>query len=159
MARFRRLIGLTAFGATTAIGAIAPATAASAAPVTIDATISETIPVTTGALTAGAIPGCAAPVVHTENATASTSGSTTIFRADKRFDCGGGDEFTLRLVAAVSGCATFDVGAWRAVGGTGSFAGVRGRGILIGSYTDGGAPADACSADGIDDRYIGSLRI
>lgn len=159
MARLGRFLGVAALGATALVGSVAPSGSVWAAPVAVDATISETLPATTGSLTAGSIPGCATPVVTTTSGATSSFGATTVFRGEKSFDCGGGDGFTLRFVAAVTGCAANDGGLWRVTGGTGTFAGVRGRGVLVGSYTLGGVPADACSADGIDDRYLGVLRL
>ena len=47
----------------------------------------------------------------------------------------------------------------RVTDGAGDYAGLRGRGLLIGSYTLNGAPADACTANGIDDRYLGIFRL
>jgi len=156
--RFKKIIGVAVFGATAIAGAVVAASPVSAAPVGIDVTISETIPLTTGTLTDGSIPACTSPTVTTFDATATTYGSLQVFRGVKEFDCGGGDTFTLRYAAATSGCAAYDFGFWRVTGGSGEFDGLRGRGVLIGSYTLDGEPGDACNNNGIDDRYIGVLR-
>lgn len=131
---------------------------ASAASPLVDFTVEETLPVgTPGSLVASDIPGCSSATVATTNATGSTKGPVTTFTADKSFDCGGGDTFTLSLVARVIGCAATDSGSWHITGGTGAFEGAHGGGRLVGTYTLGGAPSDSCSTDGINDNYIGVI--
>lgn len=141
-------------------GTLALAQPASAAPpVAVDFTVSETLPLgTPGTLTSSDIPGCPAATVTTFPELATTAGPVSRFVGTKVFDCGGGDTFTLRYDARVIGCAPTDDGRWNLLDGTGAFAGASGRGSLVGTYTLGDGPGDACSNDGIDDRYTGRIQ-
>ncbi len=136
------------------------APAAAAAPVFVDFTVREMLPVgTPGVLIASNVPGCASATVATVDASRTDRGRTTTFRGTKVFDCGGGDTFSLTFRAIVRGCSPIDVGTWRVTDGAGSFSGVKGGGLLVGSYRNAGGPGTACVNDGIDDRYTGLIRL
>ena len=58
------------------------------------------------------------------------------------------------------GCSTTDSGNWKVVGGTGIFSSAKGNGSLVGTYfTNDGRPPSACDNDGINDRYVGRLKL
>ncbi len=150
----RLLLTLSIVGAS--LAAAAPASAAR--PVGVDFTIAETIPVSApGIMVSSNIPDCSTASVQTTSVNSRTIGAVTLFAGTKVIDCGSGDSITLNFRAIVIGCATTDFGGWRAVSGTGVFDGVRGRGLLIGTYQ--GGDGTACTATGIDDRYIGRLHL
>lgn len=147
-----------------ALGALATATPASAAPpIAVDFTVSESLPVgTPGDLIVSDVPGCAAPApasVTTPSATRTDSGPVVRFTGTKVVDCGGGDTFTLSFRASVSACDLTDSGRWKLVDGTGVFEGAKGNGRLVGTYTLGGGAGDFCDNDGIDDRYTGKIKL
>lgn len=136
---------------------IAPAVAA--APASVDFTVRETLPASPTNELIGTIPGCASPTVTTVDASLSQAGPFTVFQGTKVFDCGDEDTFSLTYRAAAFACSSHDWGTWRVVGGTGSFDGVRGSGLLVGTYRLGDGPGTFCEADGIDDRYIGRIKL
>lgn len=140
----------------TVVGLLATTTGtASAATTRVDATFSETLPVTgPGTLVDGAIPGCDAASTITGPVTVSSYTRLTIFRGEKTITCLDGSTIDLNFVAVLRGCAGMNRGFWIATGGTGSFANARGFGRLIGTYPDG----DGCTATEVLDRYIGRLR-
>jgi hypothetical protein len=101
------------------------------------------------------VPGCAAgDRVETLDPQRRLLGQNWMFTGFKRVDCRAAGTFTFayQAVARVA-CSPNDVGTWKIVGGTGSFANVTGGGRLIGTYT----PAGACPPLGIDDAWTGVM--
>ncbi len=84
------------------------------------------------------------------------NGRAITFHNLKTFTCADGSgTFTLRLNAQVKPCSSTTWGTWSVASGTGDYENLRGTGSLIGTYV----PADACSAEGIDDHLTGVLRL
>lgn len=152
-----RLISLVLFVAT--VVGLSPAIA-EARPTFIDVTIRETVPLTSGALVAGSIPGCAGPSVDTGPVTVTERPRRRAFAGSKTINCADGSTISLDFRVSRRGCADTNFGRWRVTGGTGAFADARGGGRLIGSYTDNAPGGDpTCGDDLIDDRYIGRIRL
>jgi len=94
----------------------------------------------------------------TDVATVHSAGPVTTFRDLKTFTCADlSGTFTLSIVARVMDCAMNDYGTWRVVGGTGDYAGLRGHGLLVGTYY--GGAGNHCDADGIDDHLTGKVKL
>lgn len=117
------------------------ATAASATSVTrVTLVVHETL-AGGGAILETTVPGCAAgDPVATLEPQARLLGQNRMFTGFKQVDCGAAGTFTFAFQAVAKACSPRDVGTWKIVGGTGSFAGVTGGGNLIGTYF----PAGAC---------------
>lgn len=101
------------------------------------------------------VPGCApGDPVTTLEPQVRQAGQNRMFTGYKQVDCGSAGTFTFsyRAVAKVE-CSPRDVGTWKVVGGTETFAGVTGGGSLVGTYF----PAGACPPEGIDDAWRGVL--
>jgi len=157
-ARRRRLAAVVAAGS---VLTLVPATSTEASSVVrVDVTVAETLPLSVpGEVTADSgleAFGCLGADVETFPASVTTRGDVTRFTGTKDIECADGT-LTISYRARVRGCATTDRGVWRVVGGTGDFAGARGGGRLVGTYT--GGAGNACDNTGIDDRYRGVIRI
>lgn len=140
------------------VGTGAPAQAAP--PTSVDFTVEEALPVVTPGTFSGAdIPGCPSGTVDTTSATATPLGSKTRFSGTKVIDCGASGTITIEFRATSAPCWSEAVGRWKIVSGTGSYASAKGGGALIGSYTLGAGAGDFCTNDGIDDRYIGKIKL
>lgn len=150
-----RLAGLVAAAAACTALVATPTTVEARTVTSIDITVSETIPISTGTVVADTgleDLGCQNAAVDTTDNSVRERGDRLIFTGTKSISCDAGD-LTLRYRASVRGCATSDFGFWRVTGGTGAFSGARGAGFLVGTYT-GGAGTN-CDSTGIDDRYTG----
>lgn len=142
------------------VAVAALATAAFASPASANSVIRVTLVVHepfggSGAILETTVPGCAAgDPVTTLEPQARQLGQVRMFTGLKHVDCGDEGTFTFayRAVARVA-CSPRDVGTWKIVDGTGTFAGVTGGGHLIGTYF----PAGACPPEGIDDAWRGVL--
>ncbi len=156
----KRTIAAAGLVATTTVASAATDTTVNAAGATsvdfVDVTVAESLPLSgpgevidDSGLEAF---GCLGADVDTTDVSSSTSGPITRFSGTKEFDCANGT-LTITFRAAVVGCAANDVGSWRVVGGTDHFAGARGGGLLVGTYT--GGAGTSCDSTGIDDRYLG----
>ena len=131
--------------------------AVAAQPVPVDFTVHETLPtLTQGSIVRGHLEHCAAARVTTIRAGASQPG-VSIFNGSKKIDCGSGTTLTLAFRVQTSGCARTDSGVWQVTRGTGLFAGAKGAGTLVGTYTRGIGPGSFCKSDGLNDRYTGRL--
>lgn len=158
--RFLRALVVAATAVGTMAAGAAPATAAP--PTAVDFTVDESLPLgTPGDLISSDVPGCAAgaATVATPTATRTDSGPIAQFQGTKIFDCGGGNTFTLTFRVASSECSETDSGTWKLVGGTGVFAGAKGHGSLVGTYTLGAGIGTFCDNDGILDHYTGKLKL
>jgi hypothetical protein len=79
---------------------------------------------------------------------------TLTYKLDKVFTCNDGSgTFTLHVRALYLPCAPADRGVWSVVAGTGDYEGLRGSGVLVGTYFPG--PCD--DAEGIQDVYAGHV--
>lgn len=139
---------------------VAPASAAP--PTSVDFTVNESLPVgSPGDLVISDIDGCPAGVdsVVTSATTQTDTGPLTTFRGTKIVDCGEGDSFSLTFRATSSACSSTDSGTWKLTGGTGIFAGAKGHGSLIGTYTLLDGAGTFCDNDGINDRYTGKIKL
>lgn len=135
-----------------------PASAES--PEAVDFTVSETKAGGPGTLIESDIEGCSTlATVETLDPSVTTTGAVITFAGTKIVDCGEGNTFTLTFRARVTGCSSTDFGTWRLVDGTGSFAGAKGQGQLLGTYTYEDGPGTQCENDGIDDRYTGKIKL
>jgi len=75
---------------------------------------------------------CASGTTYDESVdVGSTSGSFTILRVLKRFDCDGGDY--VRLVVQLDNTTRATTASWRVVSGTGAYASLRANGLLVGT--------------------------
>jgi len=84
------------------------------------------------------------------------NGRAITFHNLKTFTCADGSgTFTLRLQAQVKPCDANTRGVWSVADGSGDYDRLQGTGSLVGTYF----PADACSAEGIDDHLTGVLRL
>ena len=110
-----------------------------------------------GIVTATNIPGCAAgDVVDDVSNSVQNLGNTLVFTGTKLVHCATGTfSFAYASVTLSSCSAQGDRGLWWVIGGTGSFAGVRGLGTQRGTYTGG----TLCTSTGIDDTWTGTLGI
>ena len=134
------------------IGALPGAVAAAA---TVDATIDvhSAFADPTGSFTADSPALC--PEGTTSDETRIVGSDRVLnFKNVKTFTCADGSgTFTLRINAQVMPCDSTNRGAWSVIGGTGAYDGLRGAGVLVGTYF----PNDACDAEGIDDHLTGTL--
>ena len=154
---------LTTIAAIIAVLATTLGPASAAPPTRVDFTISESLAVTTGTLTAGSLPGCSGAVtVTTSPVTVSTSGPFTEFAGTKTITCteAGGVSGTMTIefdakVRLEPFCDGANKGSWSVLGGTGVYASATGGGKLNGTYPGG----DSCLAGAVDDRYTGRIRI
>lgn len=139
----------------------APASASASPPIAVDFTVHEALPIdgTRGVMMISDVAGCGIGSTVDSTGTATFAGPVTIFEGTKVFNCDGDDTFTLTYRARVRGCSATDSGTWKIVDGTGLFAGAKGHGRLVGSYTFEGGTGDACTNDGIDDRYTGKIKL
>lgn len=147
------MVGMISVGA-------APASAAP--PTSVDFTVNESLPLgSDGDLVSRNNLDCPISVgsVDTLTVTVTETGPLTHFRGTKVVDCGGSDSFTLTFRATSSACSSTDSGRWKVIGGTGIFAGAKGHGSLVGTYTLGEGPGTFCDNDGIDDHYTGKIKL
>lgn len=63
---------------------------------------------------------------------ANPAGSLVILMADKEFSCSTTDTFVLRMVIKLDTATGYTTARWRIISGTGAYAGLKGRGTLIG---------------------------
>lgn len=148
------IIGVTALSMATSSQ---PAVAASQ--VAVDFTVHETLSVTTGSMISSDIPGCATATVATIGPTVSTSGKYTSFTGTKVINCGSGNTINVRFRARTLRCEATDMGTWKVTRGTGTFAGAKGQGELVGAYTLGRGAGTFCEYDGINDHYTGKMKL
>lgn len=141
------------------IGVLAVGAPASAAPSVVSLSVDEAIPASTpGTIVSSSIPGCSSGTVGTVDASARPFGRDGMqFRGTKIVNCDSGATLTFTYVARYRSCdSAIDWGRWRIGGGTGSLAGARGGGFLVGTYT--GGSGTACNSTGITDNWVGLLR-
>ncbi len=155
---------IRAFVASTIMfGIISVAAPTSAAPpVSVDFTVHETLPLASpGDLLISNIPNCPAALgsVISSPVTVTTTGPRTHFSGTKVFDCGNGNSFTLEYRASTSECRSTDRGKWKLIDGSGIFAGAKGHGRIVGTYTLGDGTGTFCDNDGIDDHYTGRIKL
>lgn len=125
--------------------AVAPVAAAGAAPVRIVLDVNFDTGSESFTATGAFCPSGSA----TSSDTTVTGGGATVFHVSKTFTCADGSgSLTINLDAAFVGVRGGTVGSWRAIGGTGAYAGSRGGGQIVGQ----GTPT------GILDTYAGMLR-
>ncbi len=77
---------------------------------------------------------CAVGQVETTSVVqiADPPGPLVILTADKQFSCGATDGFVLRMMIKLDTVTGYTTARWRILGGTGAYAGLRGRGTLYG---------------------------
>ncbi len=63
----------------------------------------------------------------------SPGGAFAILRVVKRFDCGGGDTFDVRMVVWLDLTTHYTTAHWTVIGGTGAYAKLHGNGTLAGT--------------------------
>ncbi|MCP2031008.1 hypothetical protein L1277_001099 [Okibacterium sp. HSC-33S16] len=134
-----------AFGALLAVGALAPAEAAPMS-VSIDVVAHTAFDSTVNPF-GGNIPGCETGTVAEGPSTTHFTSWGGVYTGVKEFTCAGGEGGVDVRLSAVFG----DFGSrgkWHVLDGWGFLDGVKASGTLIGTAT----------ANGIDDRYIGSAR-
>ena len=77
-----------------------------------------------------------------------------LFDVTKTFTCNDGSgTFDMRIKASVENCNNYDRGSWYITGGTGAYTNMTGSGELRGTYY----PSGACTAQGIDDDFTGTV--
>lgn len=142
------------------VGVLAIASPASAASTFVNLSVDETVPASMpGTIVSSSIPGCSTGTVDTVDASARPFGSDGMqFRGTKIVNCDNGDTLAFTFVARYRSCdSPIDWGRWRIRSGTGSLAGARGGGFLVGNYT--GGSGTACDSTGITDNWLGVLHI
>jgi len=85
----------------------------------------------------------------------SLHGDVLTFDVAKTFTCDDGSgTFDIHIRANFQFCDPTDEGVWKVTGGTGAYAHLKGGGQLVGVYF----PGDGCSAEGILDHYVGTMK-
>jgi len=123
---------LVAAGAVTA--SVAPAGAASSEKVAFMAQMDIG---GNGTLIQSRVPGCPTATVNSSDIVFFFKGNVGHFTGNHGFDCGGGNTFTLSFIAHHTGDSPTNVGTWKVIDGTGSFAGLAGGGTLSATGTAG----------------------
>ena len=151
----RKLAILAIAVATAFVSMGAPAVAAPSLDVTITAI--EVLPTTAGGTFGATGPAVAAGLICPDGTTTNDFVGTphgpnpVRFHVDKTFSCtGSSDTFSLRLHVALDTVTGFTTATWKVTDATGSLAGLKGRGTLVGTPIVVGSS--------ISDVYVGRLR-
>src|SRR5215813_2379495 len=81
-----------------------------------------------GTLIQSRVPGCPTATVNSSDIVFFFKGAVGYFTGNHGFDCGGGNTFTVSFIAHHTRDSATNVGTWKVIAGTGSFAGVGGGG-------------------------------
>lgn len=114
-------------------------------------TVDEHFATNTGTILASSIPGCATATVTTPAPGGKAVGPMGLFWGTKVFDCGSSGTFTLDYRAHALAGELNDMGTWQITGGTGTYAGMTGQGLISGTYHD--------EFTVITDSYTGIIRL
>ena len=123
-----------AFVAAAALVSAAPAGAASSVKVAFMAQMDN---FGNGTLIQSTVPGCPNATVNTSDVVFFSKRGVAYFTGKHGFDCGGGNTFTVSFIAHHTKTSPTNVGTWKVIGGTGSFAGASGGGTLSATGTPG----------------------